>query len=249
MTDDPHTDKALAAADLRRHLAHAKALRRAADDDSGQAGDRLRLREWQAARLARTHRDLLDSPRYGKGAAFFLSDLYGPKDFSERDNEVERILPMLIATLPAAGVRTVALAVEVDGLSEQLDAAMIDALRRAGGLAAIDEAAYAAAYRSIGLRPERERQIALIGATGGALARLTRVPLVSVALRVMRGPAHMAGLGELHDFLERGFDAFRSMGDPLAFLELVQQRETAIMARLFAGEAGPFDLAEPGAPG
>jgi hypothetical protein len=244
--EDHHAEKAAAAAALRAHLALAKALRQAANADPALARERLRLREWQAARLAGTHRDLLESPQYGRGAEFFLSDLYGPKDFSERDEEVERILPMLIATLPAAGVRTVDLAVEVDGLSEELDAAVIAELRRAGRIEAIDEPAYAAAYRAAGRRPQRERQIALIGETGAALGRLTRVPFIAMALLLMRTPAHLAGLGELHDFLERGFTAFRSMGDPAPFLALVQQREALVMERLFAGEAAPFELGEAG---
>ena len=111
-------DKDFWVAELRRHLGSAKALRTAANADPQLAEDRLRLRAWQAERLAATYRDLLDSARYHDAARFFLSDLYGPKDFSERDHELERILPTLSATLPASGIRTVALAIEVDALSE-----------------------------------------------------------------------------------------------------------------------------------
>jgi len=239
---DLHPDKETEAAALRAQLARAKGLRGAAAADPQRSADRLRLREWQAARLARTHADLLASERYGQGAAFFLSDLYGPKDFSERDDEIERILPMMIAALPAAGVRTVALAVEVDALSEDLDAAVAQALREAGRIDSIDDNAYADAYRACGHRPQRARQIELIGDTGRTLARLTRMPFVALALRLMHGPAHLAGLGELHAFLQRGFDAFLSMGDPEEFLEAIRLRETAVMERLFAGDPEPFAL-------
>jgi hypothetical protein len=239
---DLHPDKETEAAALRAQLARAKGLRSAAAADPQRSDDRMRLREWQAARLARTHADLLASERYGQGAAFFLSDLYGPKDFSERDHEIERILPMMIAVLPAAGVRTVALAVEVDALSEDLDAAVAQALREAGRIDSIDEAAYADAYRACGRRPQRARQIELIGDTGRTLARLTRMPFVALALRLMHGPAHLAGLGALHAFLQRGFDAFLSMGNPEEFLETIRLRETAVMERLFADDPEPFAL-------
>jgi hypothetical protein len=227
---------------LRRHLGQAKALRAAARADPRNAEGRLNLRAWQADRLATTYRDLLDSARYHDAARFFLTDLYGPKDFSERDHEVERILPTLAATLPAAGIRTIALAIEVDALSEELDAAMVAELRRARALAGITEKAYAAAYRRCGKRAQRELQLKLIGEIGEALAALVRKPLVHAALRIMRGPAKLAGLAELHAFLEDGYDAFHRMGDPAEFLETIATREATILRQLFDGAPRPFDI-------
>lgn len=231
---------------LRAHLARAKTLRAGANAAREDAQDRLRLRAWQAQRLGRTHRDLLESDRYGAATAFFLSDLYGPKDFSARDEEVERILPMLLATLPAAGVHAVALAIELDALSEELDAGMVAELRRGSGksrtIASIDKDVYARAYRRCGMRDQRALQIRLIAEAGQAQAALARKPLVHAALRVMRTPARLAGLGELHEFLDTGFGAFARMGDATEFLALITNRETALMERLFAGAARPFDL-------
>jgi hypothetical protein len=231
--DEKHTYAAV----LRENLAKAKASRAAANAAPADAADRLRLRQWQAQRLGRTHADLLESPRYRAAAQFFLSDLYGPKDFSERDEEIERILPTLLAVLPASGMRSVALAIEVDALTEELDGAMVQALRGAGAMNEITSLAYADAYRRCGKRSQRELQIALIGETGRALDRLTRRPLIGTALHLMRMPAHVAGLGELHEFLQRGFDAFRSMGGADDFLGTIAGRETELMKRWFAGDA------------
>ncbi|HMM54689.1 MAG TPA: hypothetical protein PKC23_06700 [Candidatus Desulfobacillus sp.] len=233
-------EKARWAERLRRDLAQATALRAAARNDPDLDADRTRLRAWQAARLARSHADLLASPRYGAAARFFLDELYGPKDFSARDEEVARILPTLIAVLPAAGIRTLALAVEVDALSEELDAAMAVELRRAGAGANIGDDAYAAAYRRCGRREARELQISLVGETGEALALLVRKPLVHAALRLMRGPAKLAGLAGLQQFLEDGYRAFRGMGNAEGFLATIRRRETAILQRLFEGAAEPF---------
>ena len=229
-------------AQLRHHLGQAKALRAAACTDPRNAEDRLCLRGWQAERLATTYRDLLDSARYHDAARFFLTDLYGPKDFSERDHEVERILPTLSATLPAAGIRTVALAIEVDALSEELDAAMVAELRRARVMSNITEKTYAEAYRRCGKRAQRELQLRLIGEVGEALAALTRKPLIHAALRIMRTPAKLAGLSELHAFLENGYDAFHMMGDPADFLATIAEREAAILGQLYAGAARPFEI-------
>lgn len=226
---------------LARLLGQARWLREQANGDTGARERRLRLRAWQAARLAASHGDLLASPRYGQAAEFFLSDLYGPKDFSDRDAEVARILPLMTSMLPVSGLQTVLLAVELDALSEELDAAMVDSL---GDIldAPLTEAAYIAAYRAVGQRGLRERQVALIRETGEALDALAHKSFVRGALKMMQGPAQLAGLGELHRFLVRGFEAFRSMRDADDFLDAIVDRESAILRALFAGRPDPFTV-------
>jgi hypothetical protein len=233
-------EKQQSAAAVRQHLKTAKNLRLRINVEPAEAQNRLRLREWQAGRLARTHAQLLESTRFGQAAQFFLSDLYGPKDFSSRDEEVERILPLLIKMLPGSALRTIALAIELDALTERLDAAMVAELCRAGLIDRIDNDAYAAAYRTVGCRPERQRQIVLIRETGQALDRLAKKPLLHGMLKLMRAPAHLAGLGDLHEFLERGFNAFRGMGSASEFLDSIESKEQQLLVNLFAGTARPF---------
>ena len=222
-----------AARDLEASLALLKRLRAA----PAQAPARLReLKAWQSKRLAQTYADLATEPRYRKATAFFLEDLYGPKDFSARDEEMIRIVPTMAKVLPASAVETAALAIELEALSEDLDH------RLAGALPAgpLDEAAYAKAYRETSTRPERERQIELIDEVGRRLDSLVRKPLVFRTLKLMRTPARMAGLQDLQDFLERGFEAFRAMDGAEGFLERIRSRVAAILNRLFSGAARPF---------
>jgi hypothetical protein len=61
-------------------------------------------------------------------------------------------------------------------------------------------------------------------------------------LKLSRVPAKAAGLGELQVFLERGFKAFAGLDDAQAFLADIRHHESAAMARLFAGEAEPFQV-------
>lgn len=226
---------------LRRHLHAAWMLRQRANKTPAAARKRLLLREWQAARLARCYADLLTSARYAQPAHFILTDLYGPKDFSSRDGEIERILPLLLNLLPLSALQTIALAVEIDALTEKLDAAMVAELDRAGAIDNIDDDAYSAAFQNVGRRPDRLRQIALIRNTGDALERLARKPLVTTALKLMRRPAQLAGLADLQTFLESGFTTFRSMGDASEFLDCIEHRERQLIENLFAGVAQPFD--------
>ncbi len=185
------------------------------------------LRSWQASRLARTHADLLESPRFAGTASFFLSDIYGPKDLSRHEKAVRNILPIMTALLPAAGLETVADAFELNALSEALDAAMLAEL--GDKVFTLEEADYAKAYRAVDRRADRERQIELIMHLGQSLDRLTAKPFLGTTLSMMRGPAAAAGLADLQGFLERGYTAFRKMKGASEFLETITAREKALM--------------------
>jgi len=234
-------ERAQCAARLADRLAEVRSLRDAAAGDARHAVRRRALREWQAERLMQTYADLLANPRYERAAKFFLTDLYGATDFSARDADLARILPLMARVLPLGGLKAVALAVEVDALSERLDAAMVDALGAALERG-IGESEYASAYRRVARRDERQRQLDLIRSTGETLDALSRKSLVRVSIRMMHGPAHLAGVGALHDFLERGFEAFHAMGPANEFLDTVLGREQAILRALFAGSAAPFQV-------
>jgi hypothetical protein len=237
-------DKQALAAQLRANLVGVRSLRSASVLSGKQAALRMQLRGWQAARFERTYADLMASDRYRPAAEFFLSDLYGPKDFSGRDEGLERVLPAIAKILPASAIRTLAVGVELDLLSESLDAAMVQALLAAGQAAGADisEAAYAKAYRTCDNRRGREAQIALLMQIGDAIDKLTRMPLLRAAIALIKAPAHAAGMGELHHFLDRGFYAFRHMQGAAEFLAIIRERESQILARLFARHRSPFDL-------
>ena len=230
---DDDLDKQAIGRELAASIAEAQALRADRMGDS-DPDDFRRLKEWQAARLASSYTELLTSPRHKPAAEFFLSDLYGPKDFRSRDDELARVVPIMVHVLPAKALMTLLEAVKMDTLSESLDTAMVLALRKLGKSKAIDWPAYVAAYRACGRRKDRELQIALIDKIGKTLDRLTRIPLIHFSLRLMNRPAHLAGLGDLHSFLQRGFDAFSAMKGANEFLAIVTERETALMQELFA---------------
>jgi hypothetical protein len=220
---------------LQRHLERLKALR----GETGGAPTRLAdVKRWQAQRLERTYADIASQPRYRAATGFFLDDLYGAKDFSGRDQAMLRILPVMSRILSEKAVETAALAIELEAVSESLDQRLAAALSRGP----LDAESYGKAYRETSTRAEREHQVDLIDAVGHRLDALVARPFLSSTLKLMRQPAKVAGLGDLQDFLERGFAAFRAMKGADAFLALVRERETAILNRLFTGAADPFSL-------
>jgi hypothetical protein len=223
------------AEELNRHLQRLKALRGSGKMPPPRLAE---LKRWQSERLTSTYEDFAKQPRYRAATAFFIDDLYGPKDFSSRDQAMLRILPVMTRILPASAVETAALAIELETLSEELDQKLAAALP-AGPITADT---YAQAYRDSSTRAERERQIDLIDAVGHRLDSLVRKPFVASTLKLMRRPARMAGLADLQDFLERGFEAFRDMKSADEFVATLKEREGAILRRLFSAAKEPFSV-------
>lgn len=207
----------------------AERARRRADPAFGQRVQAVK--HYQHRRFEQTYADMLAHPRYAKAARFFLEDLYGPEDFTQRDDQFARIVPALVRMFPREIVGTVEALAALHALSEQLDSAMGAALPASPP----DHAAYAEAWRAVGQPAQRERQIQLMLQVGGALDRYTRNPLLRQSLRLMRTPAQAAGLGALQGFLENGFDTFREMRGAREFLDTIATRERELAARLFAG--------------
>jgi len=191
------------------------------------------LKAYQQQRFARTHAGLLAHPRYGRAANFFLNELYGPQDFTQRDAQFSRIVPALVRLFPADTVGTVESLAAVHALSERLDTAMAIHL---GGAAPARES-YVRAWQGTGEPEARARQVELVMSVGQALDRHTRSFVLRASLKAMRGPARAAGMGALQTFLESGFDAFGAMGGAKEFLSLIQARETALAKRLFEPSA------------
>ena len=66
------------------------------------------LKAYQQQRFSRTYADLLASSRYAAASRFFLDELYGPQDFSDRDAQFARVVPALVRLFPQELVETVA---------------------------------------------------------------------------------------------------------------------------------------------
>lgn len=226
-------------ASILRSLDAVEAERVARATDAALGARVVALKAWQQARFRLTHAELLASTRYRDAARFFLDELYGPADFSRRDAQFARIVPALVRLFPQSIVDTVAGLADLHALSERLDSAMARALPED----VVDARGYLAAWRAVGEPASRERQVALVIAAGRQLDRHTRVPLLAASLRMMRGPARAAGMGDLQSFLERGLDTFRAIGGAGEFLGRIEARERALIARLFDPAVGAEDLA------
>jgi hypothetical protein len=200
----------------------------------------LALRAWQARRLAAEYADQRVLPRRRAAVDFFLDEVYGARDFSERDGQFARAIHRLRAMLPLTALQALRDALELQALTVELDGAVAERLAPAGS--SLDADAYAAAYREADRQVDRRRQIELALSIGRRLEHLTAHPGIELMLRLAAAPARLAGYGALQSFIEQGYAAFRELGpEAAAFLGAIGEREEAFRQRLAAAESAAPD--------
>ncbi len=203
-----------------------------------------RLQTWQTNRLLTTHDDLWNSKRFKPPMQFFADELYGPKDFSDRDIELTRAVPKMARVIPNKGMQSLQTAMRLNCLSLELDIALAQKM----GDEAINRSSYFDCYRQSGSQAQREEQIQLLENLSFDLPKVVKTPGISIILRLSRKPAKVAGVGVLHAFLENGFNSFNKIGDVQDFIDPVISREKEMMHALFTakGQAGnPLPEMEP----
>jgi hypothetical protein len=201
------------------------------------------LRTWQSQRLVQTYADLLADPCSGPACRFFLSDIYAPRDFSQRDHDIERIYAFLLRVMPAPTLQLLSEVVELNHLTNVLDTDLCRVLvDQLGVINTITPERYAAGYRICDNYAVRVRQIDLTTQVLGEVGAGAHLGVVGLAMKLVRGPALRAGWGELYDFLARGYAAFKQLRDVKAFVGTIAQRERRILDQIFAGNPDPFTL-------
>ncbi|WP_137896477.1 hypothetical protein [Ramlibacter sp. 2FC] len=198
------------------------------------------IKRLQAQRFAGSYADLLAGGSFQAVARFFLDELYGDRDDSERDAQFARIAGALESLFPEAVATTAAALAELHALTEQLDHAM--------GRAWLDgphslsrTRRYVEAWQAVGQPALRKQQLDTALVVGEDLVRLARMPGLGLMLKMMRKPAHAAGLGAIQALLEHGFETFSALArrreGVAAFLALLREREEALLELLFEGQA------------
>jgi hypothetical protein len=194
----------------------------------------------QCSRFQRSYADVLTHRDWADAAQFFLQELYADRDFSQRDAQFGRIAPAIERLFPQSVVQLATTLAQLHALSEQLDHRMAVTLLAMPLVTQADYVVrrhYPLAWHTVGQRTAREEQLELVNHLGEELAQITRVKGLRILLRMMRSPAHAAGLEQLQSFLERGFDTFavmqRSKTGAAGFLSTISERERAWISRLF----------------
>ena len=214
-----------ASTQIRQAVASVAELRLAQAANPVHQSSVIAVKQFQAQRFRGSHADLLGHSRYSLASGFFLNELYSERDYARRDAQFTRIAGTLERLFPVGVLQTAVAMSALHQLTEHLDDAMAHAWSQEPPGTA-PSLRYVRAWRTVGARSSRERQLAQVLQLGGDLDRLTRTIGLRLTLRLMRKPAAAAGLAELQGFLERGFDAFAAMGGATDFLKTIADRET-----------------------
>lgn len=210
------------------NLRIAKDLRIKAKLDNNLLEAKMALKKFQVERLKMTHADLLNNRETKDAALFFLNEIYSFKDLSKRDRDLEKLLPTMGKMFPENTLEVIANAMILDALTEQLETKMASKLGKN-----FTEEEYFNVYKTETTYEERIQQLNLVKDLGYCLCSLVRLPLIATTLKMMRMPARIANLQEMHDFLENGFTTFKNTRNPENFINTLVGREKEILDKIF----------------
>lgn len=193
---------------------------------------RLALQIFQANRLRRDYRDLAAVPQYTRVGEFFFTEIYGPKDFSDRDAQGRR-LQQILHLLPGVAARDVEEVLELLDLTNRLDDDLARAMGAAGLDVGFDEPTYERHYRAADNYDERLRQLQLIDSSLHNVFQLSRSSLLGVALHRTGLMARLAGIDAVHGFLTRGYDALCGVSQIDTFAVTIYNRELQRLNRIY----------------
>lgn len=193
---------------------------------------KARLQTFQIELLTADYTDFTSQPRYRGLLHFFFSALYAPQDFSLRNESFRTLHEWLAGLIGHDPVRVLAQAIELNDLTESLDDDMVLALRTLGVQDTITVEAWEAAYRLVGRRLDRIRQVEMLVDIGHVLDGVAAVPFVDVQLRAVRPAVALVGWQHVIDFLVQGYQAIRTARPIGQALSAIHHRELARIDRL-----------------
>ncbi|MDH4256332.1 MAG: hypothetical protein OEX13_17610, partial [Gammaproteobacteria bacterium] len=148
-----------------------------------------RFARWQLDYLLAYFRDLHAVPGYGEAIDFIMSDLAGV-GVAGRDRDLERVAPVIAATLTRHALDTLASAAELNARVLEINLAICRNLMSRGRLPArISERDYFVACRKSSSYDESVELMHLVADLGETLKALVGVPMIGMTLRAMHKPA------------------------------------------------------------
>lgn len=225
---------------LQRDLGRYRSLKQHDENEQTFRDALFDLQKWQAQRMRKTHTALLEDDKYRIATEFFLDDIYGGIDLTDIANEAERVINKALKILPEKVMVTATYALELNALSAELDERLADYLFYEMGESDISMEAYTEAFRRSASLEERQRQVDLAKKLAVGIDKYVRSRVVYTTFKLVRKPAHNAGIGNLYGFMGKGFDAMRPMGSASAVIHRIVDRELELVEEIYQGNATPY---------
>jgi hypothetical protein len=197
---------------------------------------RIALQVFQSNRLRRDFNDLSAIPMYEPVGEFFFTELYGPHDFSQRDNDARR-LQHFLNIVPGVHLHDIEELLDLISTTAELDDGLTQLLIDHEVPLTFDEQIYERLYREADNYDQRHRQLELIGSSLANVFRLSRSQLLGIGLEGSGLIARLAGFESGHTFLLKGYHALRNVTSIDHFATTIYNRELQRLNRIFEREA------------
>lgn len=213
---------------LTRHL-HGVITMQEIAEKGGWLGRIRDIQAWQCKRLLWSHQKSYQDPNCQPAMHFFVTQLYGPVDFSQRLKDIARVAPKVTKLMPEGIMQALTAALKLNELTFELDFQLAKQLQGQ----TLNKHSYLAAYQACNNIEARQHQINLIAQLGKNLNDLLKKRGLKLLLVLSRQPAKLAGFHDLHQFALNGYTAFGKLQNVNDFIRSIVHVEQNLMLQMF----------------
>jgi hypothetical protein len=182
------------------------------------------LQRFQSDRLNRTYADLKADPQYAAIGDFFFNRLYAPEDFTFRDTSIKTLQQALEGKIYRPIASSMIKVVELHELSDRLDDQMVEKMIENHLDPRLTMDQYKMIYRQTDV-DQRVYQIKMAGDTTRSFYHLSRKWVVAISLKTINVASHFLNIGDIMDFINEGYTAFRKIRNIDYFIDTISRRE------------------------
>lgn len=195
------------------------------------------VQQWQIARVTQTHKAILNDPVVAKAAHFLLIEAYQGQDLSQISNQIEKMVPYLVAWLPEQLMETIEQLLQLNLLTARLDEALAHEIFEIQSHNQLTEAIYTQAFLAVGGGQWRSQQLDMMSELSYLLEHHVKNAMLLRIFKWAKGPAYAANFKVLYDFLQSGLTAFKEVTSPSELINTVLAVEYAINHQMVTGVA------------
>lgn len=190
------------------------------------------VRAWQAAHVKALHQAHAARTDGHDLLRFLTRTFYLEADWSELTRDPDKIAGRIGRIM--RDHRPLVIAVQLQTMADTLDAAVAEALLEDGQDVAITPQRYVRAFRAVGERERRERQLAWVDELIDHLGGYADNRAAYWAFKLAGSPAQALGMGRTYGLLADGFAAMRATEDLENTTRDAVARQRTVLHRLLA---------------
>lgn len=185
------------------------------------------LQIFQSKRLNKTYKDLKQNPEYIEMSNFFFNKLYAPKDFTFRNESIEKLHRKLNGKLNYKIINAVSKVIELHYLSDKLDDEMVLKMMDLCIDQNMDLKEYQKVYKALDNYDQRIYQINLGAEITPFFHNLSKKWIITVSLEAVKKASYFFDIKQIIDFVYEGFNAFKKINNIDFFVNTIVKREIA----------------------